>query len=58
MKKLFALVALLGIITFSANNVVFADHHLEGDTTATEQVDTAAVEEPVEEASPVTRGYC
>ena len=54
MKKLFALVALLGIITFSANNVVFADHHLEGDSTTTEQVNTAAtVEEVAEEAVPV-----
>ena len=53
MKKLFALVALLGIITFSANNVVFADHHLEGDTAATEQVSTAEVKELVEEKSQV-----
>ena len=52
MKKLFAFVALLGVFTFGANNVVFADHHLEGDTTATEQVDTAAAEEVVEEVSP------
>ena len=37
MKKLFALIALIGIITFGASNVVFAD----GDTTATEQVETA-----------------
>ena len=53
MKKLFALVALLGLITFSANNVVFADNHLEGDTTAKEQVSTTAVEELVEEKSQV-----
>ena len=37
MKKLFALIALTGIITFGASTVVFAD----GDTTATEQVETA-----------------
>ena len=41
MKKLFALVALVGIFTFSANNVVFADHHLEGDSVSSAQVDTA-----------------
>ena len=52
MKKLFALVALLGVFTFGVNNVVFADHHLEGDTTATEQINTAAEEEVVEEVSP------
>ena len=53
MKKLFALVALVGIFTFGANNVVFADHHLEGDSAATEQIDTATEEEVVEEAAPV-----
>ena len=42
MKKLFALVALLSMFTFSANNVVFADQPLDGDTTATEQVDTSS----------------
>ena len=41
MKKLFALVALVSMFTFSANNVVFAENRLEGDSTATEQVDTA-----------------
>ena len=52
MKKFFALIALLGMFTFGANNVVFADNQLEGDSAATEQVDTAeAVEEVVEEAA-------
>jgi len=54
MKKLFALVALVGIFTFGANNVVFADHHLEGDSASSAHVDTAAIaEESVEEATPV-----
>ena len=52
MKKLFAFVALLGVFTFGVNSVVFADHHFRGDTTATEQINTAAEEEVVEEVSP------
>ena len=55
MKKLFALVALVGMFTFGASNIVFADHHLEGDSATTAQVDSAAateevLETPVEEA--------
>jgi biopolymer transport protein ExbB len=53
MKKLFALVALVGFITFGASNVVLAESSLEGDSAATEQVDTAAAtEEVVEEVAP------
>lgn len=50
MKKLFAVVALVGLFTFGANNLVFADLPMEGDSAATEQVDSAVVEEVVEEA--------
>jgi biopolymer transport protein ExbB len=50
MKKLFALVALVGMFTFGASNVVFADHHLEGDSATTAQVDSAAATEEVLEA--------
>ena len=47
MKKLFALVALVGMFTFGASNVVFADHHLEGGSATTAQVDSAAATEEV-----------
>ena len=52
MKNLFAVVALVGLFTFGASNLVFADHHLEGDSAATEQVDTTVVEEVAVEETP------
>ena len=47
MKNLFTLLALVGMFTFGANNVAFADHHLEGDSATTEQVEPVATAEEV-----------
>jgi biopolymer transport protein ExbB len=53
MKKLFTLLMLVGILTFSANTVLAQEEEAtEADTASTEQMDTTAVEEPEPEPAP------
>ncbi|MBP5479600.1 MAG: MotA/TolQ/ExbB proton channel family protein, partial [Bacteroidaceae bacterium] len=53
MKKVFAIIALMGVFTFGMTQTVSAqDEEAAADSAATEQVDSTAAEAPAEEVAP------
>ncbi|MBO4662942.1 MAG: MotA/TolQ/ExbB proton channel family protein [Bacteroidaceae bacterium] len=55
MKKVFAIIALMGVFTFGMTQSVSAqDEEAAADSAATEQVDSTAAEAPAEEVAPAT----